>query len=154
VRRCAVAALVGACALVFVASASAAAPRYIRVSGPGLAKPVLLAGFKQNLRIMLGVDNGRELPASTVLRGRPRLEFTLFWAWKGPAPQSDRPPATPACLSAGAGQPCLQHDWFYPANHGRPAVTDFIYNGLPAVRLATPDLLTALRRARIPTTLR
>ena len=112
---------------------------------------MLLAGLNQNLRIMLGVVNGRELPASTVLRGRPRLEFTLFWAWTGAAPRSDRPPATPPCLSAGAGRPCLQHDWFYPASRGRPAVTDFVSNGLPTVRLATRELLAVFRSDRIPT---
>lgn len=150
-RRSAVAALIVACALVLAGSATAAAPNYIRVSGPRLAKPLLLSNWKQNLRIMLAVVNGRELPAATKMRGRPRLEFTLYWAWKGAAPRTDHPAATPPCLAAGAGQPCLQHDWFYPAHRGRPAVTEFVYNGLPTVRIATRGLLALLRSYGIPT---
>jgi hypothetical protein len=135
---------------VFAASASAAAPTYIRVTGPGLAKPVLLSNWHRNLDIMLAIENSPAIRPSAVahlLRSRPRLAFTLYWNWTGLGKPTGKEKAQ-ECLTSSNG--CPQRGWFYPAYHGRPAVADFVYNYLFVPRLASAKLLSLLRQSGIP----
>jgi hypothetical protein len=75
--------LVGATAvaLVLASTVEAAAPRYILVSGPGLARPVLLANWGENGRLLAALVDARRANAETVrgLSKRPRLRLGLFW---------------------------------------------------------------------------
>jgi hypothetical protein len=135
-RAASVAAL--AAALVLVAPAQAAAPNYILVSGPGLAKPVLLADWWENHALLLAAANAPEA-SDRVFRGlarRPKLDLALFWYW------SDRPrPTRPSQAN--------QHGSFYPAHGSQPAVIDdelapvrvlriFRRHGIPDAALTSP----------------
>ena len=137
-------------ALVLVLPAAASAPNYIRVTGPGLAKPVLLSDWHRNLDVMLAIENSpviRRLAAARLLGSRPRLAFTLYWNWTGLGKPTGKEKAQ-ECLTSSNG--CAQRGWFYPAYQGRPAVADFIYNYVFVPRLASHNLLSLLRSARIP----
>ena len=58
--------------------AEAAAPRLIMVSGPLLARPVVLADWQENLSFMVAIVEEAEVGADE-LAGRPRLDLGLFW---------------------------------------------------------------------------
>src|SRR5205807_650244 len=57
--------------LALAAPATAAAPNYILVSGPGLARPVLLGDWNENLALLAAVANAPRAKAPAV-RGRAR----------------------------------------------------------------------------------
>ena len=67
-RRLGVASAVALSAAVVAAPAGAAAPRYILVTGPGLARPVLLRDWDENLRFLVAL-----LPARRVRGFSPAL---------------------------------------------------------------------------------
>jgi len=136
VRRIVVAAVVVMCA-VPAAPASAAAPRYILVSGPGLTRPVLLAHWQENLRFLELLLPARELPAFRAAE-RPRYDLAMFWG-------------VPAKPIPTRPRDASQHAWFYPAHAGRPAVVDLVLAGESAARVAPPRELRILARHGIPT---
>jgi hypothetical protein len=126
--------------LVLAAPAQAAAPNYILVTGPGLGHPVLLADWRQNMKLLLAVANAPRARGQVVagLSGRPRLDLAEFWAWSG------RPrPTSPAQAS--------QHGSFYAAHGSRPAVIVLTVQGLTVPRLAPAFVLTTFSRYGIPT---
>jgi hypothetical protein len=129
-----------AAGLVLATPAQAAAPNYILVSGRGLAQPVLLADWRQNMKLLLAVANAPRARGRAVvdLAGRPRLDLAEFWAWSG------RPrPTSPAQAS--------QHGLFYPAHASKPAVIVLTVQGIMVPRLAPAFVLTTFIRHGIPT---
>lgn len=126
-------------ALVLALPAAAAAPNYILVSGRGLAHPVLLANWRENLKLMLAVANApRARGPVTRLRARPRFDLAEFWAW-GMRPRPTRP--------ADASQ----HGSFYPSHAAKPALIILQVQGIVVPRLAPPSVLRILGRHGVPT---
>jgi hypothetical protein len=127
-------------ALVLAASASAAAPNYILVSGPGLVRAVLLDDWNENGELLSAMVNAPRAKRA-VVRGlvrRPRLDLAEFWGW------SDLPrPTRPSQAN--------QHGWFYPFFRGRPPVVTLMVDGLRVPRLAPESVLQILTRHGIPT---
>jgi hypothetical protein len=125
-------------ALVLTTRAQAAAPNYILVSGRGLAHPVLLADWQQNLKLLLAVaDAPRATRLTAGLSTRPRLDLAEFWAWSG------RPrPTSPAQAS--------QHGSFYPAHGAKPALVVLTVQGISVPRVAPPFLLATFAGQGIP----
>lgn len=137
-RRCVVV-VVAVGALVFAAGASAAAPRYIMVTGPGLQQPVLLDDWSENLRFMQAVSSGARIGAPRLAR-RPKFRVSLFWNegfW------TERP------LRA---EDADQRGWFYPAYGKRRAAWEMepASYAPPSQRLATWALLSLLSAHGIP----
>jgi hypothetical protein len=131
-----------AVALVIAAPATAAAPNYILVSGPGLGQPVLLADWSENgdLLVAVGASPGAKRGVVRHLRGRPRFDLAEFWGWEYiPAPT--RP------------SQANQHGWFYPAWHKRPAVFVLMLDGIRVPRIARAEALEILARHGVPTRL-
>lgn len=129
-----------AAVLIFASAASAAAPNYVLVTGPGLARPVLLANWSENGALLSDLVNAPFVPRSTVrdLRHRLRLRLSEFWGWSGkPAPT--RP------------SEANQYGWFYPAERGQRAVFALMVNGTPKPRLAPSSTLRILAHHGIPT---
>jgi hypothetical protein len=127
-------------ALVLAAPAQAAAPNYILVSGRFVAHPVLLADWRQNMKLLLAVANAPRATGSAAvgLSARPRLDLAEFWAWSG------RPrPTSPAQAS--------QHGSFYPAHGSSRAVIVLTVQGITVPRLAPAFVLTTFARHGIPT---
>jgi hypothetical protein len=119
----------------------AAAPPYIMVSGPRLAKPVLLSNWEENLALLLAVDASPRAKASD-LRGlstRPRLDLALFWGWS-----LDSPPPTKASDASAHGS-------FYPTYRGRPALIRMKVNGEDHVHVASAKVLRIFAKHGIPT---
>jgi hypothetical protein len=140
VARAAILVLAMAAMVVLSAPAQAAAPNYILVTGPGLARPVLLANWTENLDLLLAVANAPKASRTTVrgLTRRPRLDLAEFWAWSGrPRPTSPRQ--------------ANQHGQFYPAHRSQPPVIVMMANGVSAARLAPTHLLKILARHGVPT---
>jgi hypothetical protein len=131
-------ALVLAAALALAPPASAAAPRYILVSGPGLARPVLLQDHWENLRLLVPLVKAPRMNRDGLAR-RPRFDLALFWGWP------ERPPTRPRDAN--------QHGWFYPARGPRPAVVDLRVNGERFPRRAPREVLRIFARYGIPTRL-
>jgi hypothetical protein len=136
---------VGAVAVVavFLALASpakAAAPNYILVSGRGLAHPILLADWNENLVLLTSLVDAPRAKGTVVrtLRGLPRFDLAEFWGW-GEMP----PPTRPSQAN--------QHGWFYPARRSLPAVFDLMVDGVRAPRIAPRSALTILARHGVPT---
>jgi hypothetical protein len=128
-----------AATLALAAPARAAAPRYILVSGPDLARPVLLDNWGENGALLAALVNARR-PTGPVVRGlsrRPRLHLALFWGW----PETPRPTRP---------RDANQHGWFYPARRGQPAVVT-VLNGVWGPRIAPPRAVRILARHGIPT---
>ena len=127
-------------ALALTGAASAAAPNYILVSGPGLARPAVLGDWSENLRLMSALARAPKAKAAAVrgLATRPRFDLAEFWAWSG-HPQPTRP------RDAG------QHGTFYPAHGSRPAVFAVMVDGTRAPRLAPAAALRILARHGVPT---
>jgi hypothetical protein len=126
--------------LVLAAPAQAAAPNYILVSGQGLTRPVLLADWSQNAKLLLAVANAPRAREDAVagLSLRSRLDLAEFWAWSG------RPrPTSPAQAS--------QHGSFYPAHGSKPAVIVLTVQGIKVPRLAPTFVLTVFWQHGIPT---
>ena len=121
--------------------AVAAAPPYIMVSGPRLAKPVLLSNWQENLALLTAVEASPRAKASDVrgLSTRPRLDLALFWGWS-----LDSPPPTKASDASAHGS-------FYPTYRGRPALIRTKTNGVDSVRVASPKVLGIFAKHGIPT---
>jgi hypothetical protein len=134
--------IVGALAVMLaVASpAKAAAPNYILVSGPGLARPVLLANFRENHALLLSLVGAPKAKRSVVrgLARRPRYDLAEFWGWEG-RPRPTRP------------SEANQHGWFYPARGTQPAVFDVMVDGIRTPRVGPVRALTILARHGVPT---
>jgi hypothetical protein len=128
--------------LVLASPAQAAAPNYIIVSGSGLARPVLLSNWKENLVLLLAVANAPRARGIAIrgLAHRPRLDLAEFWAWSG---------RTRPTTATNANQ----HGQFYPARGSRPQVIVMTANGVTVPRLAPASLLKILARHGIPTRL-
>jgi hypothetical protein len=127
-----------AAALALAAPAQAAAPNYILVSGPGLARPVLLADWDENLRLLSALVNAPTVAPR--LAKRPRFDLAEFWGWGG-RPKPTRPTQA------------SQHGWFYPAHGSRPAVVDIMVGGRQVPRLAPRAVLRIFARHHVPTRL-
>jgi hypothetical protein len=128
-----------AAALVFASAALAAAPNYVLVTGPGLARPVLLANWSENGALLSDLVNAPFAPRSVVrgLKDRVRLRLSEFWGWGGKPP-----PTRPSEAN--------QYGWFYPARHGQRAVFAVMVNGTQRPRFAPSSALRILARHRIP----
>jgi hypothetical protein len=122
--------------------ASAAAPRYLIVTGPGVRSPVLLGNWMENLRLMLAAANAPVLAANqrAELPGRVRLRLALFWGW--PARPKPRWPSQ-----------ANQFGWFYPASAGAPPAIVMVVGGVRTPRLATWKWLTIFARHHVPVAL-
>ena len=123
-------------AMALAASAEAAAPRYILVSGPGLERPIVLGDWSENLKLMVSLlPSGR--PAAGWQHGRRRFDLALFWGV----------PARPAPIDPRKAN---QHGWFYPASPGRRAVFELLLDGQDIPRVASPASLRILARSGVP----
>jgi len=121
--------------------AVAAAPPYIMVTGPKLAKPVLLSDWEENLALLTAIEASPRAK-TTDLRGlatRPRFDLALFWGWS-----LDSPPPTKASDASA-------HGYFYPVNKGRPALVRMKTNGVDSVRVASPKVLRIFAKHGVPT---
>jgi hypothetical protein len=131
-------ALTAAAAL--AATAEAAAPNYILVSGPGLKKPVLLGDWDENGALLSTLVDARKATRAA-LRGlarRPRYDLAEFWDWGG------RPlPTNPKQAN--------QHGWFYPAHAHKRALFAVMVDGTRAPRFAPRRALAILARHGVPT---
>lgn len=127
-------------ALVVASSVEAAAPRFIFVSGPGLARPVLLANWKENRALLLALANAPGAKRETVRRlgERPALRLGLFWGW----PERPRPTRP---------YQANQEGWFYPASGSQPSVVDLPVNGASVPRIAPVRVLRIFARHGVPT---
>jgi hypothetical protein len=119
-------------AVVCASSASAAAPRYIFVSGACVPEPVLLADWWENHALVLA-DTPRVTPRA--LRDRPQLRVSLFWGVP-----SARPPTRPRDAN--------QFGWFYPAHGRRAAVMEIARGPRRPLGHSRSWCGTACRRAR------
>jgi len=125
-------------ALIVAAPASAAAPRYILVSGPRLAHPVMLDDWRENHALMLAFANTPRVRVS--LMKRPRYELAMFWGWT-----DAQRPTSPTQAN--------QRAWFYPAWHGARPIVNVVVNGFLAPRSASTGVLRILARHGVPTRL-
>jgi len=125
--------------LVLASSAQAAAPNYIVVSGPGLARPSVLSNWKENLVLLLALAHARKASGITIRRlvHRPRFDLAEFWGWSG---------RTPPTSAKGANQ----HGQFYPAHGTEPAVVVMTADGVTIPRLAPTSLMRILARHSVP----
>jgi hypothetical protein len=138
--RLAIAGAVLAAAVALAAPAQAAAPNYILVSGPGLAQPVLLGDWNENLELVVAIGEGARAkrPVLRDLARRPRYDLAEFWGWNAlPAPTDPRE--------------ATQHGWFYPAHGRKPALFKVMADGKRFPRLATRAALAILARHGVPT---
>ena len=118
--------------------ANAAAPPYIMVSGPRLARPILLSDWEQNHELLLSIANSRPARRTRgVLVGRPKFDIALFWGW--PAGET---PKSPRDASA--------HGTFYPSHRGRRPLVRVTVNGTSTLRVASATVLRILREHRVP----
>jgi hypothetical protein len=132
--------VVAVAALALASAASAAAPNYILVSGRGLARPIVLGDWNENLRLLSALANARRAKPRDVrgLSRRPRFDLAEFWAWSG-RPRPTRP------------SDASQHGTFYPAHGSSPAVFAVMVDGTRAPRIAPVAALRILARHRVPT---
>ena len=123
-----------AVALALAAPADAAAPRYIMITGPRLASPILMDDWSENLEFELAIVNSPRMQRSGY-SGRPRYGIFLFWngnIWT-------RPPSSTKQADERA--------WFYPAHGRRTAV---INDPQRMLRRASRALLVILKRHGVP----
>jgi hypothetical protein len=116
----------------FASSASAAAPRYIFVTGACVGEPVLLADWAENHALLLVLADSRRV-RQRALRDRPRLRLSLFWGADSERPTRPRD--------------ANQFGWFYPARGDRPAVLEIARGP----RRASARALAILARNHVPT---
>jgi hypothetical protein len=128
---------IAACACALADTARAAAPRYVMVSGSGLARPVMLASWRENLALETAIARAPHATAPAGVSARPRLRLSLFWGWGEHRPQ-------------WPGQ-ANQRGWLYPATASQPAVVALRVDGSAALRVATAELLRILSRHGVPT---
>jgi hypothetical protein len=128
--------------LVLASPVQAAAPNYILVSGPSLARPVLLANWAENGALLSALANAPRARRDTVrnLARRPRFDLAEFWGWSG-RPRPTQPSQT------------HQHDWFYPAHRSQPPLSKVMTNGVEVLRLVPAQALKIFARHGIPTRL-
>jgi hypothetical protein len=121
--------------------AVAAAPPYIIVSGPKLAKPVLLSNWAENLSLLDAAQASPRAKASDLrtLSTRPHLDLALFWGWS-----LDSPPPTKASDASAHGS-------FYPTYRGHPALMRITTNGVDTTRVASAKVLRIFVKHGIPT---
>jgi hypothetical protein len=119
----------------------AAAPPYIIVSGPRLAKPVLLSNWEENLTLLTAADASPRAKAADLrtLSARPRLDLALFWGWS-----LDSPPPTKASDASAHGS-------FYPTYRGHPALIRFTTNGVDTTRVVSAKVLRIFAKHGVPT---
>jgi hypothetical protein len=128
---------VAACAGTYAAPASAAAPRYIMVSGGAIAKPILLADWSENLRFETAVLLAPRAGPQARLPLRSRLTLSLFWGW------GDHRPQSPSLAN--------QRGWLYPAAGSRPALIALRVGGRSVLRVVNGPLVRILERHAVPT---
>jgi hypothetical protein len=130
-----------AAALILALPGWSAAPPYIMVSGPRLAKPVLLSNWNENLLLLLATDaSPRAKPVDLrSLSARPRLDLALFWGWSLDSP----PPTKTSDASA--------HGSFYPTYKGHLAVIRMKTNGEDYAHVASAKVLRILAKHGVPT---
>jgi hypothetical protein len=122
------------------ATADAAAPRIIMVTGPPLESAAFLSDHGENSRFMSAVAAGREIDEGRVidpkeLRARPYLELWLFWGddlWE-PYVRNGR-------LDALRAEQANQSGRYYPAYEGRPAVISIPLSAVGTRRPTRPAL--------------
>jgi len=119
----------------------AAAPPYIIVTGPKLAKPILLSNWEENLTLLTAAEASPRAKAKDLrtLDARPRLDLALFWGWP-----LDSPPPTKASDASAHGS-------FYPTYRGHPALIRTTTNGVTTTRVASPKVLQIFAKHGIPT---
>jgi hypothetical protein len=120
---------------VLAPAAQAAGPRFIMISGLDLKRPVVLADWNDNLRIMTEAAKARVIPA-TELRQRPHYRVGEFW---GPEWLTRTPDELKLSQANQFGE-------FYPARAGKPAAIRIVVNGIYLARRAGPVLLSALKK--------
>lgn len=127
-------------ALALASAVGAAAPRYILVSGPSLARPVLLPDWRENLTLLVALTGAPRASAETVRRlgARPRLRLGLFWGW----PERPRPTRPGEANQTG---------WFYPRWRSQPPVIDLLVDGTRVPRIAPARVLRIFARHGVPT---
>ena len=119
----------------------AAAPPFIMVTGPRLAKPVLLSDWQENLALLQAAEASPRAKA-TDLRGlstRPRFDLALFWGWS-----LDSPPPTKATDASA-------HGFFYPTYRGRLALIRIKTSGVDITHVASPKVLRIFAKHGVPT---
>src|SRR6266849_8848756 len=128
-----------AMALMLASPVRAAAPNYILVSGTGLARPVLLADWAENLTLLHAMAGSPRATGTSVkgLTRRPSLDLAEFWGWSG-LPRPTR-----------ASQ-ANQHGRFYPAHGTKPAVIVVMVNGAMYPRLVPAKVLRIFASRDIP----
>jgi hypothetical protein len=135
--------IVGAVLLLALPStASAAAPTFIMVTGPTLARPVLIRSVEENAKLLLSLSNARAAPqrSSRSLQARPKLRLWLFWGWR-----EDRPPRRPSQAN--------DNGVYYPSFRGKRALILLRVEGVKMLRVAPPSALRLLARHGVPTKL-
>jgi hypothetical protein len=105
--------------LASVTRLNAAAPRLILISGPLVARPVLIDDWNDTSRIMAGI-NDRAVAQSDALVDRPFYDLALFWGLEWVQYITDGRPL--AALTPGQAN---QHARFYPAVGTAPALVVF-----------------------------
>ena len=108
------------------------------VSGPGLAKPVLIADWSDNGFFLSALVNAPRTQDS--LAHRPRLRLSLFWQTTG----------KPVPTDPHKGN---QFGWFYPAHGARRAVVLLLVDGSYFPRRAPVRDLAILAKHGVPTRL-
>jgi hypothetical protein len=125
--------------LLVVATAHAAAPNYILVSGPGIKRPILMANWSENAALLSALVYAPKAKGNAVraLAKRPRFDLAMFWGW-GALPRPTRP------------RQANQHGWFYPAHGSKPPIVVAIANGYRVPRLVPVRALKILARHHVP----
>jgi hypothetical protein len=135
-RRCLISLAVGLGVLVLAGPASAAAPRYIMVSGTGIAKPILLASWHENQVLEMALANAPKTEQPSGLSVRPRLTLSLFWGW------GEKRPTRPGQAN--------QRGWLYLAVGSQPALIALRVNGSSRLRVVPASLVRLLQRHGVP----
>jgi hypothetical protein len=136
-RRLTLALALGLGALVLAGPASAAAPRYIMITGPGIEKPILLANWRANGEFEIALANAAKAAAAPRAAVRTRLTLWLFWGW------GEKRPTRPGQAN--------QRGWLYPAAGSQPALIALRVNGTSRLRIIPASLLRSLERHGVPT---
>jgi hypothetical protein len=136
-RRLAATLAIAVFAALFASTAAAAAPRYIMITGKGIAKPILLADWRENMALETALVLAPKATQPSGLSVRSRLTLWLFWGW------DERRPQWPGQAN--------QRGWLYPATNSRPALIALRVDGRSALRVVTARLLRILERHAVPT---
>jgi hypothetical protein len=127
------------------APAFAAGPNFIIVNGPGLAKPVVLDEWDENVRLLSASETQGADVASESLASRPYLNLALLIGSDWTREKID---------ALGAEKIAEQSpDRFYPAIDGKEAVVAISLLDRRGPREAGPTVLAILARNGVPTRL-